>query len=93
MKEFPVLETKRLRLRIPVVKDIPHLMEYANNSKIAEMTFIPYPYRQKHAIEWINTAYKRALQNHPVILNLFQDLSLSAVTHVLDSETPNSLAR
>lgn len=57
MDNFPVLETERLRLRKPAVKDIPQLMEYANNPKIADMTLnIPHPYQEKDAVTWLNMA-------------------------------------
>jgi RimJ/RimL family protein N-acetyltransferase len=57
MDHFPVLETDRLRLRKPSVKDIPNILEHADNPKIAETTLnIPHPYREKDAVFWINMA-------------------------------------
>lgn len=59
LKPFPTLETKRLRLRALTEHDIPQIVTYANNPRIAEMTLsIPYPYRQKHAKRWIDVAEK-----------------------------------
>lgn len=57
MKKNPVLETNRLRLRRPMVRDIARIVQYANNPKIEEMTLdMPYPYREKDAISWLATA-------------------------------------
>lgn len=42
------------------MKDIPRIMKYANNPKIAEMTLnIPHPYKEKDAITWLNMANQR----------------------------------
>lgn len=54
MESFPVLETDRLRLRKPVVRDVSRILDYANNPKIEEMTLsFPYPYEEKDAISWL----------------------------------------
>jgi RimJ/RimL family protein N-acetyltransferase len=59
MDSLPVIETERLRLRMPCAKDIPRLVEYANNAKISNMTLtMPHPYHEKDAIYWINMANK-----------------------------------
>ncbi len=56
MEKFPVLETNRLRLRRPMVRDIARIVQYADNPKIEEMTLnMPYPYREKDAITWLET--------------------------------------
>ena len=55
MKAFPVLNTKRLTLKQVGAKDIPTIVKYAGNPKIAQMTLnIPHPYAEKDAIFWIN---------------------------------------
>lgn len=42
---------------MPEAKDIPNMVQYANNSKVSRMTLtMPYPYREKDAISWINMA-------------------------------------
>lgn len=57
MNKFPILETDRIRLRKPGIKDLPRIMEYANNPKVADMTLnIPHPYQEKDAIFWLNMA-------------------------------------
>lgn len=57
MTKFPELKTKRLILREISYKDIPKIVEYAGNAKIAETTLnIPHPYQEKDAIFWINNA-------------------------------------
>ncbi|MCG2590908.1 GNAT family N-acetyltransferase [Rhodohalobacter sulfatireducens] len=59
MDSLPVLETDRLRLRMPYVEDIPRMVQYANNEKISNMTLtMPHPYHEKDAIYWINMANK-----------------------------------
>ncbi|MDX1641956.1 MAG: GNAT family protein [Balneolaceae bacterium] len=57
MNSLPVIETERFRLRIPAAKDIPKIVEYANNPKVTRTTLnMPYPYEEKDAISWINMA-------------------------------------
>ncbi len=59
MDKLPVLKTDRLQLRKPVAKDLPDIIEYAGNPKIAEMTLnIPHPYHEKDAIFFLNKANK-----------------------------------
>lgn len=42
---------------MPEAKDIPNMVTYANNPKVSRMTLtMPYPYREKDAISWINMA-------------------------------------
>lgn len=51
MADFPELSTTRLLLRAMTEADIPALVKYANNPKIAERVLnIPYPYREYDAI-------------------------------------------
>ena len=58
MVDLPELNTKRLILRPLSFEDIPKIIEYANNPRIAEMTLnIPHPYTEKDAVYWINMAY------------------------------------
>ncbi|WP_086009480.1 GNAT family N-acetyltransferase [Nafulsella turpanensis] len=58
MTDFPALNTERLILRSLSFVDIPKIIEYANNARIAEMTLnIPHPYTEKDAVYWINMAY------------------------------------
>lgn len=72
MNAFPILETKRLRLRKPAVKDIPLIVKYANNPKIAEMTLnIPHPYQEKDAKWWIDVAKKGFENNDHFIFAIF----------------------
>ena len=59
MDNFPVLETKRLELGRIESSDIPAIIKYAGNIKVAETTLnIPHPYEKKDAIYWINSANK-----------------------------------
>lgn len=51
------IETDRLRLRRPAAKDIPNIVEYANNPNVNRWTLnMPYPYEEKDAITWISMA-------------------------------------
>ncbi len=59
MDRFPEIETNRLLLGKLTFKDIPKIVEYAGNEKVAETTLnIPHPYDEKDAIFWINSANK-----------------------------------
>lgn len=55
MKTYPQLETERLLLREPQVRDIPHIVHYANHPSVFEMTLnIQSPYAEKDAVFWLN---------------------------------------
>ncbi|MEO0873508.1 MAG: GNAT family N-acetyltransferase [Bacteroidota bacterium] len=50
MLDFPILNTSRLQLRVLEEKDLPDLVRYANNRKVADRVLnIPFPYRQVDA--------------------------------------------
>jgi RimJ/RimL family protein N-acetyltransferase len=51
MEVFPELNTKRLTLRKMTIEDIPSLVKYANNKKIADNVLnIPFPYQEPDAV-------------------------------------------
>lgn len=51
MDVFPELNTNRLKLRKMGIEDIPTLVKYANNKKIADNVLnIPYPYQEPDAV-------------------------------------------
>lgn len=55
--KFPDLKTERLILGQALWTDIPKIVEYAGAKRISDMTLnIPYPYAEKDAIWWINSA-------------------------------------
>ena len=55
MNEFPVTTTTRLIPDKPIESDIPRIVKFAGNSKVADTTQnIPDPYRQEDAIVRIN---------------------------------------
>ena len=59
MHKFSEIKTNRLVLGRLSFKDIPKIIEYAGNKKVAESTLnIPHPYEEKDAIFWINSANK-----------------------------------
>jgi len=59
MDKFPELKTSRLVLEKLSFRDIPKIIEYAGNKKVADNTLnIPHPYEEKDAIFWINSANK-----------------------------------
>ena len=56
-RSIPVLETKRLTLRAPTLKDAKAVAVLANDRRIAENTArIPHPYRLADAETWIGGA-------------------------------------
>ena len=57
MEVFHTLSTERLAFSVPEARDIPRLLEYAKDPVISRnlLTF-PYPYTEKDAIWWINSA-------------------------------------
>ncbi|MEM9918356.1 MAG: GNAT family N-acetyltransferase [Bacteroidota bacterium] len=56
MDTFPKIETDRLILGRLFVKDIPNIIAYAGNRKIAANTLnVPHPYGEKDAIFWMNS--------------------------------------
>lgn len=57
MKTYPILETDRLILRLPAVRDIPQIVEYARDPAISKNTLnIPGDYQEKDAVFWVNMA-------------------------------------
>ena len=59
MESIPIIETSRLRLRMPAAADIPDIVRYANNPKITANTLnIPYPYEEKDGADWVEKAHK-----------------------------------
>ncbi|MDV7140539.1 GNAT family N-acetyltransferase [Maribacter sp. TH_r10] len=62
MEQFPTLTTERLTLDQVKTSDIPNIIAYAGNIKIAENTrSIPHPYLEENAIAWIqmtNSGFK-----------------------------------
>ena len=55
---FPTLETERLKLRQFVKSDRKRLREIANSREIAEGTFIPYPYKDDFAADFIESQFR-----------------------------------
>ena len=54
---YPKLETERLFLTRVYADDIPQIVTYAGDAKIAETTLnLPHPYEEKDAVFWINLA-------------------------------------
>lgn len=62
MDIFPILYTPRLILRKIDIDDIPSLVKYGNNKKIADNVFsIPFPYQEPDAvfrIKYVNDGFK-----------------------------------
>ncbi len=57
MNKIPKIETNRLILQQITSNDIPKIIEYAGNKKVADMTLnIPHPYKEQDAVFWINSA-------------------------------------
>ncbi|MEM2930126.1 MAG: hypothetical protein QW797_04645 [Thermoproteota archaeon] len=47
------LEGKRIILMIPKPSNAESIYKYINDKSVVRYTTIPYPYRLKHAREWI----------------------------------------
>lgn len=57
MAKHIALRTDRLLLSALRATDIPQIVAYANNFKVAQYTKnIPHPYREKDAVFWLNLA-------------------------------------
>ena len=57
MEEYPEIKTKRLHLGRLHWTDVPKIVEYAGHKDVSKTTLnIPYPYEEKDAIFWINSA-------------------------------------
>jgi RimJ/RimL family protein N-acetyltransferase len=55
------LQTKRLILRNPTVKDVENLVEGLNNIKISRyLPKMPYPYKKKDALEWVKKCNEKS---------------------------------
>ena len=60
--EQPTLKTDRLILNSFTLEDAPEIQSIHSDKLIASTTRLPYPYKLKHAIEWIqthNTSYRK----------------------------------
>jgi len=70
--EFPTLVTERLKLRQFDLFDKKRLKEIANSREIASGTFIPYPYEEDFAEDFIESQFrdykKGSLINFAVVL-------------------------
>jgi len=50
----PIIETERLRLRTPLMRDAPHIAERIGDWDVVKMlSRVPYPYSLKDAQEWL----------------------------------------
>ena len=70
--KFPALETERLILRQFRLADKERLIEIANSREIAEGTFIPFPYNDDFAVDFIESQFRDykngSLVNYAVVL-------------------------
>ena len=86
---FPILETQRLKLRQFNSSDKKRLKEIANSREIAEGTFIPYPYNDEFAEDFIESQfrdYKNGnLVNFAVVINN-QDLLIGSMGISIDNK-------
>ena len=59
VESYPTLYTTRLKLRKLEQSDLPLIVQYANNKKIADNVLsFPHPYQQKDALDWMASTYK-----------------------------------
>jgi [ribosomal protein S5]-alanine N-acetyltransferase len=66
METFPELKTPRLCLGALSEADIPNIIAFAGNPKVAASTLnIPHPYKEADALFWINNA-KQGFENKTI---------------------------
>ncbi len=71
-KELPELISQRLRLAELSASDIPAIVLYAGNSKIAATTLnLPHPYTEKDAVYWLNMAHQGFRSGHQHIFGIY----------------------
>jgi RimJ/RimL family protein N-acetyltransferase len=56
----PELADDAIRLRAPVGADVPAITEACQDPDIQHFTFVPVPYREEHARDWVAGAATRA---------------------------------
>jgi RimJ/RimL family protein N-acetyltransferase len=56
----PELADDAIRLRAPVAADVPAITEACQDPDIQHFTFVPVPYREQDAREWVGAASARA---------------------------------
>jgi len=83
----PVLETKRLALRVPSLKDAKTVAALANDRRIAENTArIPYPYKKSDAESFITRA--NAAGEAVFLVTLRNDTIIGACGLVMQDKAP-----
>jgi len=83
----PVLETKRLALRVPSLKDAKTVAALANDRRIAENTArIPYPYKKSDAESFITRA--NAAGEAVFLITLRNDTVIGACGLVMQDKAP-----
>jgi len=97
MEIFPELNTQRLKLRKITAGDIPSLVKYANNKKIADKVLnIPYPYREPDAvfrISYVHQGFKnKSRYVFAIILKETEELVGETSLHLGDSNDIAQLA-
>jgi RimJ/RimL family protein N-acetyltransferase len=56
----PELADDAIILRAPAVADVPAITEACQDPDIQHFTFVPVPYREEHARDWVDDAAARA---------------------------------
>ena len=89
MDYFPTLYTERLKLRKIEVEDVPALVKYANNRKIADrIVNIPFPYREPDAalrISFVVRGFKQKVRYVFAIIHKEKEELIGEISiHFLD---------
>lgn len=72
MATFPTLKTERLTLGKLRWQDIPRIVEYAGDKKIAMTTLnIPHPFREEDAIDWIYRAQQGFARGDDFVFGIY----------------------
>jgi hypothetical protein len=56
----PELADDAIRLRAPATDDVAAITEACQDPDIQHFTFVPLPYREEHARDWVRSAPARA---------------------------------
>src|SRR4051795_131026 len=91
MEVFPELNTERLKLRKISIEDVPSLIKYANNKKIADNILnIPYPYQEPDAvfrIGYVHQGFKNKSRYVFAIIFKESDELIGEISLHIDSST------
>jgi RimJ/RimL family protein N-acetyltransferase len=69
----PELADDTIRLRAPAADDVPAITEACQDPDIQYFTFVPVPYREQDARDWVDGAAARAASGEALSLVIADD--------------------